>query len=302
VLKRIFLFGLVNVLVVVTLSILMDLLGIRSGLEARGIDYSALLVFCAFIGFGGALFSLAISRWVAKAVMGVQVIDPNRPGSSSELALLQRVHRLAQRAGLGTAPEVGIYDSPEINAFATGPSRNRALVAVSSGLLRQMDDSAIEGVLGHELTHVANGDMVTMTLLQGVVNTFVMFFARILAWGISQAMSGGGRDDNRRANPFVAYLLTYAFEFAFGILGMIVIAFFSRWREFRADAGGAKLAGRDKMIHALESLQRGLGAPADPRGQSLASLKISGGSGLMALLQSHPALEVRIAALRKAAP
>jgi heat shock protein HtpX len=291
----------VNLLVVVTLSLVMNLLGIRPGLEAHGIDYESLLAFCAVFGFGGALFSLAISRWVAKTVMGVQVIDPNRPGGVMQSDLLQRVHRLAQRAGLTTMPEVGIYQSPEMNAFATGPSRNRALVAVSTGLLQQMDGNAVDGVLGHELTHVANGDMVTMTLLQGVVNTFVMFFARVLAWGISQAMSGNDRENNRGANPLVMYLMTMVFEVAFSFLGMIVIAFFSRWREFRADAGGARLAGRDKMIHALESLKRSYEVPADSRGQALASLKINGaGSGLMALMQSHPALDVRIEALKKA--
>lgn len=296
--KRIFLFGIVHILVITTISLTLSLLGVRPYLTAHGIDYGALLAFCAVWGFMGALISLLMSRWIAKTTMGVQVIDPQRPGSPTERDLVQLVHRLAQRAGLPAMPEVGIYDSPELNAFATGPTSSRALVAVSSGLLNQMDGAAVEGVLGHEITHIANGDMVTMTLLQGVVNTFVMFFARIAAWGVSQALSGNDRDDNRGTSPFITELLVIVFQIAFSFLGMFVIAFFSRAREFRADAGGARLAGREKMIHALESLGRGVDM-VDNRGQAVAALKINGTrTGLMAMLASHPALDVRIQALR----
>jgi heat shock protein HtpX len=200
-------------------------------------------------------------------------------------------------------PEVGIYDSPEVNAFATGPSKARALVAVSTGLLNQMDNAAVEGVLGHEVTHISNGDMVTMTLLQGVVNTFVMFFARIAAWAVSQAMSSRDENGNRSGGQsyWVQWLLISVFEVVFGLLGSIVIAFFSRAREFRADKGGAFLAGRDHMIHALSSLKHASGED-DDRYPAVANLKISGRPrGLMGLLQSHPDLDVRIAALKNGA-
>ena len=172
-------------------------------------------------------------------------------------------------------PEVGIYDSPEVNAFATGPSKSRALVAVSSGLIQSMDSRAVEGVLGHELAHVANGDMVTMTVLQGIINTFVMFFARVAAWGISQALSGD-RDRNRGPNPFVHYICVIVFQIAFSLLGAIVVNYFSRTREFRADKGGANVAGKEKMIHALQSLKRGTETVGDDH-PSLATLKMRSG-------------------------
>lgn len=299
--KRIFLFIAVNILVMITISITLNVLGIRPYLDANGIDYPALLAFCGVVGFSGALISLATSRIMAKMIMGVQVIDPSRPGSSLERELVQRVHRLAQKAGLPALPEVGIYQSPEINAFATGPTRARALVAVSSGLLQRMDDSAVEGVLAHEISHVANGDMVTMTLLQGVVNTFVMFFARIAAWVVAQAFSGDrDSDDNRGPSHLIHFFAVITFEILFSFLGAIVVAYFSRRREFRADSGGAKLAGREKMVHALQSL-KGAVDMVDQDHPSLASLKINGGASRFALLFStHPPLETRIEALRSA--
>ena len=193
-------------------------------------------------------------------------------------------------------PEVGIYDSPEVNAFATGPTKNRALVAVSSGLLNEMDDAAVDGVLGHEIAHVANGDMVTMTLIQGVVNTFVMFFARIAAFVVSNVMSGD-RDSDRGPSPWIYHLSVLVFDILFSLLGSIVVAYFSRWREFRADRGGAELAGKAKMIHALESLKRNYAV--DDRQQAVAAFKINGRrGGLLALLSTHPDLDDRIAALR----
>lgn len=293
--KRIFLFVIVNILVMLTINITLMVLGIGPYLSANGIDYGALLAFCGVVGFAGALFSLATSRIMAKMLMGVRVIDPAQPGQHKDLLIL--VHRLAQKAGLPAMPEVGVYASPEVNAFATGPSKSRSLVAVSEGLLHQMDTAAVEGVLAHEVAHIANGDMVTMTLLQGIINTFVMFFARIAAWGISQAMAGN-RDNNEQPSPMVHYFAVIAFEILFSLLGAVVVAFYSRRREFRADFGGATLAGREKMVHALQSLKATLGQ-YDDQTQAVASLKISGKTGgLMALLASHPDLDVRIAALR----
>jgi heat shock protein HtpX len=300
-LKRIFLFAAVNLLVIITLSITLSLLGVRGWATSHGIDYGALLVTCAVWGFGGALFSLAISRWSAKAMMGVQVIDPAGTASGLERELVQRVHRLAQKAGLPAMPEVGVYSSPEVNAFATGPSKARALVAVSTGLLESMDDDAVDAVLAHEITHVANGDMVTMLLIQGVINTFVMFFARIFAWGLAQAMSGDRDREDRGPNPLVMMIATIVFEIGLSFLGMIVVSYFSRRREFRADAGGARYAGREQMIHALQSLKRVYGVTDDSH-PSVASLKINGKPrGMMAWLATHPDLDTRIEALRRGA-
>jgi len=296
--KRIFLFLAVNILVLLTISITTSLLGIGPYLNARGIDYTSLLAFCAVAGFAGAFISLAISRWMAKKMMGVQVIDRERPGSQSERDLLQTVYRLSQKAGLPKMPEVGVYGSPEVNAFATGPSKSRALIAVSAGLLEKMDESAVEGVLAHEVAHVANGDMVTMTLIQGVVNTFVMFFARIAAWAVSHAFAGD-RDEgeNSSPSPMIHFVAVIVFEILFSLLGTIVVAYFSRRREFRADSGGATLGGKEKMVHALESLKRNVEA-VETEHASLASLKINGKSpGLMALFATHPDLDDRIGAL-----
>ncbi|HAZ07788.1 MAG TPA: protease HtpX [Elusimicrobia bacterium] len=289
--KRVFLFMAVNLLVVATLSITLQFLGVRPYLSARGLDYGALMTFCLIWGMGGAFISLGLSRIVAKWSMGVQVIDPQEARGES-MELLQTVHRLAQTAGLPVMPEVGIYESPELNAFATGPTKSRALVAVSTGLLGSMSRPELEGVLAHELTHVANGDMVTMTLIQGVVNAFVMFLARVIAFAVAQNMER----DNRR---MVQFAVTLALEIALSLLGMVVVAWFSRRREFRADAGGARLAGRGGMIAALEALQRRY-EPLESQ-TAYASLKIAGKTGgFMALLSTHPPLEVRIAALKGA--
>jgi heat shock protein HtpX len=289
--KRIFLFTLTNLLVIVTISITLNLLGVRPYLSARGIDYNSLLVFCLVWGMGGAFISLAMSRMMAKWMMGVQVIDPRQAGGAAA-DLVRTVHALAERAGLPAMPEVGIYQSPELNAFATGPTRSRALVAVSSGLLESMDRGQLEGVLGHELTHVANGDMVTMTLIQGVVNAFVMFLARVIAFAVTRSSE---RDNSR----WMQYIVTIVLEIAFSLLGSILVATFSRWREYRADAGGARLAGREKMIAALQELQRRY-QPLENK-PALATLKIAGKSGgLLALFASHPPLDERIARLRAA--
>lgn len=295
--KRIFLFLAVNVLVMVTISILLRVFGIGSYYTPYGLDYSNLMGFCLIWGMGGAFVSLALSRIMAKAMMGVQLIDPNTRDPDLQ-QLLQTVYNLARSAGLSTMPEVGIYDSPEVNAFATGPTRSRALVAVSSGLLGLMNQREMEGVLGHEISHVANGDMVTMTLLQGVVNAFAMFLSRAIAFAIAQSMRGDRDDRDRGASPMIAYALQFVLEIVFMLLGSMVIAWFSRYREYRADAGGAKLAGRDSMIRALEALRRTFDY-VDPSAQpAIQTLKINGrGSGLMALFASHPPLEDRIARL-----
>jgi heat shock protein HtpX len=250
---------------------------------------------------GGAFISLALSRVMAKWFMGVRVV-PADTAEPSLRELVETVHGLARQAGLPALPQVGIYESPEPNAFATGPTRSRALVAVSTGLLERMREREIQGVLGHEITHVVNGDMVTMTLIQGVVNAFVMFLSRVLAFALSQAMRS--RDDDRDGGGsfFMQYLLVMLFQVIFGILGSIVVCWFSRWREFRADAGGARLAGRGNMIDALKALER-LHDPeialAEARqSQGFSSLKIAGPTrGVLALLMDHPPLEERIARL-----
>jgi heat shock protein HtpX len=290
-LRRIFLFMAVNLLVVLTISLLLQVLGVHPYLSARGLDYNALMVFCLVWGMGGSLISLALSRVMAKWAMGVRVIDPAR-ASADEAWLVQTVHGLAQAAGLPRMPEVGIYNSPEMNAFATGPTKSRALVAVSAGLLQRMDRSQVEGVLGHELTHVANGDMVTMTLLQGVVNAFVMFFARVIAFAVASKV------EKESARAGVRYVVTFVLDILLSLFGMMAVAAFSRWREFRADAGGARLAGREKMVSALEALGRSAGM-IDNRQRALAAFKISGRRGF--LFATHPPLEDRIARLRQGA-
>jgi len=290
--KRVLLFVTVNILVVITLSIVMQLLGVQPYLSARGINYQSLAAFCLVWGMGGAFISLGISRITAKWMMGVKVIDPDSAqGETGEL--VRTVHRLARAAGLEKMPEVGYYDSPEVNAFATGPTRNRALVAVSTGLLGRLTREQTEGVLGHEVAHIANGDMVTMTLVQGIINAFVMFLARIAGFIVSQRF----REESRRMVNMVTVVVL---EIALSILGTFVTAWFSRQREFRADAGGAKLAGRESMLSALKALKRTaeLAAPDNP--PSLATLKISGRpDGFLALLSTHPPIEARIEALIK---
>lgn len=298
--KRIFLFMAVNLLVMTTVSILLHVLGVRPYLNAYGMDYGQLAAFCLVWGMAGSLVSLMLSRIMAKYMMGVQVIDP-AIRDPQMAGLVRTVHTLARAAGLPRMPEVGIYDSPEVNAFATGPTQSRALVAVSSGLLSRMSQDEIEGVLGHEITHVANGDMVTMTLLQGVVNAFAMFLSRAIAFAISQAMRGE-RDERDRGgmSSGLQFVIQMVLQIVFMILGSLVIAWFSRLREYRADAGGARLAGRQKMIHALQRLQ-GTHELVDTSAQpAVQSLKIAGGgSGLLALFASHPPLDVRIARLQR---
>lgn len=297
--KRIFLLVAVNILVMTTITIVLGLLRVGNYFPQGGL--AGLAVFCLVWGFAGAFISLALSRLMAKWMMGVQVIPPNTSDPRLR-GLVETVHELARGAGLPRLPEVGIYQSDDVNAFATGPTKSRALVAVSTGLLQRMGSREVAGVLGHEVTHIANGDMVTMTLIQGVINAFVLFLSRVLAFVISQAM----RSRDERGGGVIEFLLVIVFQIVFSILGTLVVSSFSRQREFRADAGGARLAGRENMINALQTLGRlhnpQLAAAEAHRAQSFRSLKISGqAGGLMALFATHPPIAQRIARLEQGA-
>ncbi|WP_066174320.1 protease HtpX [Bacillus marinisedimentorum] len=285
--KRIFLFILTNVLVLTTIMIVLSVFNAGNYIKADGtLNLGTLLIFSAVVGFTGSFMSLLMSRWMAKKMMGVQVLDPDGSLSPAERSLVERVHRLARAAGMMKMPEVGIYQSPEVNAFATGPSKKRSLVAVSTGLLQEMDDDAIEGVLAHEVAHITNGDMVTMTLLQGIVNTFVVFLSRVAAWAVSRFV----KED---LAPIVHFIAVLVFQIVFSILGSLVVFAFSRYREFHADRGGADLAGKDKMLHALRSLQAYSGRVRNEESEAIATLKINGKKGL-ALFSTHPDLDDRI--------
>jgi heat shock protein HtpX len=296
--KRVFLLMLVNLLVMVTITAILGLLGAGHYFPQGGL--AGLAVFSLIWGFGGAFISLGLSRLMARWMMGVRVIPPDT--TDSELRdLVGTVHELARRAGLNTMPQVGIYESPDVNAFATGPTRSRSLVAVSTGLLHNMGRREVSGVLGHEIAHIANGDMVTLTLVQGVINAFVLFLSRVLAFIIGQALRS--RDDDR-GGGWIQFLLVQVFQIAFSILGSIVVCWFSRHREFRADAGGARFAGRENMISALKGLQRlhdpEITAAAAKEAPAFQAFKISGLRGSL-LFASHPPLEERIARLEQLA-
>ena len=288
--KRVFLFVLTNLAVMlvlsVALSIIMPLLGIRP--EQGGM--APLLVFAAVFGMGGAFISLAMSKWTAKRMVGAQVIE--QPQGELESWLVNTVRRQAELAGIGM-PEVAIYDAPDVNAFATGMSRNNALVAVSTGLLRSMSRDEAEAVLGHEVSHVANGDMVTLTLIQGVLNTFVIVFSRLVGQFVDRAVFRN--EEGHGAGFFIASMVA---QVLFGILASVIVMWFSRQREFRADRGGATLAGRGKMIAALQRLQAAHQPSALP--DQMAAFGING-RGVSRLFMSHPPLEERIAALQQAA-
>lgn len=289
--KRVFLFLATNLAVVLVLGVVMRLLGIDSYLAAEGgLNYTSLLVFASVFGFGGAFISLAISKWSAKHMTGAVVIDT--PSSPVEQWLVQTVQRQAQMAGIGM-PEVAIYDSPDVNAFATGMSKNNALVAVSSGLLQRMSREEAEAVLGHEVSHVTNGDMVTLALIQGIVNTFVIFISRVVGNIVDKAVF---KTEEGHGPAF--WITSIIAEIVFGILASTIVMYFSRQREFRADTGGAKLAGRASMIAALERLKQAHEPSHLP--DQLQAFGISGGvaSGLKRLFMSHPPLDERIAALR----
>ncbi|MCC6137569.1 MAG: protease HtpX [Bdellovibrionaceae bacterium] len=295
-LRNIFFFALVNILVVASVSIVIAILGAVFGIEVNPQSYMGLLILSALIGMGGSFISLQLSKWSAKRMFGLQIIDPAR-ATGEQKQLVDTVHRLARAAQLQGMPEVGIYHSAEVNAFATGPSKNNSLVAVSTGLLSSMDWDQVEGVLGHEVAHVANGDMVALTLIQGVVNTFVVFLSHTLA----SIIANSGSEDNRRSSSGTSFMLYYVFQIAFGLLGSIVVAYFSRQREFRADRGSANFAGKGKMISALQALQNQTNRvmPAQ-QNEQFASFKIAGVKmgGLRALFSTHPPLAHRIAALQ----
>ena len=286
---RITLFLLTNLAVLVLAGIVMSLLGVNPA------NMTGLLVMAAIFGFGGSFVSLLMSKWLAKRSTGAMVIE--QPRNEGEQGPPETVRRQPQPAGIGM-PEVAIYDGPEINAFATGANRNNALVAVSTGLLRNMSRDEAEAVLGHEVSHVANADMVTMALLQGVLNTFVIVLARLVG-GVIDGYLSGNRDDGRRS--FAYYIVVMVLEMVFGLSASMIAMWFSRRREFRADAGGANLAGRNKMIAALERVAANHGQSTLPN--QIAAFGIAGGigHGVRALFLSHPPLEQRIAALRNAA-
>jgi len=289
--KRIFLFILTNLAVVFVINITLRLLGVDRWLdETGGINFSALLVLSAVIGFAGSLISLAMSKWSAKRMVGAQVIE--NPVDPTERWLVETVRKQAQAAGIGM-PEVAIYDAPDVNAFATGWNRNDALVAVSTGLLQNMSRDEAEAVLAHEVSHVANGDMVTLALIQGVVNTFVIFFAKLFGYFVDRVLL---KNEDRQGIGIGAFVAEIAAQLVLGVLASIIVMWFSRQREFRADAGGASLAGRNKMIAALERLKINHEQTVLP--EKIAAFGISGGKSFARMFMTHPPLDERIAALR----
>ncbi len=301
--RRIAFFIALNVVVMLTVSLVINLLGVGSFVGPQGLDLASLMVFCLVWGMGGAFISLLLSKVMAKWAMGVQILDPNTSNGEAR-QLVNTVHDLARKAGLSRMPDVGIYNSPEVNAFATGPTRNNSLVAVSTGLLNSMNSRSVEGVLGHEVAHIANGDMVTMTLLQGVVNAFVMALARIVAFAIDNALRSDRDSRSGGLGYFGRSIAIMVLEMLFFIPGSMIIAWFSRQREFRADAGSSRYAGRDSMISALRDLQRVHGINESPELQqapAFANFKIAAGrrTGLAHLFSSHPPLEERIARLER---
>jgi heat shock protein HtpX len=295
--KRLFLFLIINLLIITTISAIVFFFNLQPRISAFGIDYRSLLFFCLIWGMTGSVISLFLSKHIAKWVMGVKIISQNP--SEEEKAILKMVSDLSKTAGLDKSPEVGIYESNEPNAFATGPTRKNSLVALSSGLLNRMEQNEIKGVLAHEISHIANGDMVTMTLLQGIINAFVMFLARVIAF----ALASSGKEKNNNFSYFTYSILVFVFQTVFTVLGFIGIAAFSRIREYRADEGGARLAGKNNMIDALKALRVLQEVKDAPREQQAAcainSLKISNFSKKgFSLFATHPPLEERIERLK----
>ena len=291
--KRVMLFVVTNLAILLVLGVVLNLLGVGSMLDEQGVglDLNSLIVFAAVLGFGGSLISLAISKWTAKRLTGARVVK--EPSNEVEAWLVRTVSRQAASAGIGM-PEVAIYEAPDVNAFATGMRRNSALVAVSTGLLRALSRDEAEAVLGHEVSHIANGDMVTLALIQGVVNTFVIVASRVVGHLVDRVVF-----KTERGHGPAFYITSIAAQLVFGILASIIVFWFSRRREFRADAGGASLAGREKMVSALKKLQSSVAQPHLP--DQLAAFGISGpvASGLKRLFMTHPPLEERIAALER---
>lgn len=289
--KRIFLFLLTNMAVLLVLSATMNVLGVGRFLTAEGLDPTQLLIFSALIGFTGAIISLLLSKWMAKRSTGARVIDPQAPGNAREAWLVDTVHQLADRAGIGR-PEVAIYEGAP-NAFATGAFKNDSLVAVSTGLLESMTEAEVAAVLGHEVAHIANGDMVTLTLIQGVVNTFVIFFARVVGYFVDRVLL-----KNDRGVGIGYYATVIVCEIVFGILASLVVAWFSRQREYRADAGSAQLLGsREPMIRALARLG---GVEVNDLPKTFQASGIASAKAVSAMLASHPPIEARIHALQAA--
>jgi heat shock protein HtpX len=291
--KRIFLFVVTNLAVLLVLSMTARLLGVDRFLTANGLNLGTLLAFAAVIGFGGSIISLLMSKWMAKMATRARVIT--QPTSAVEQWLVETVRRQAQQAGIGM-PELAIYDAPEINAFATGANRNNALVAVSTGLLNNMSKDEAEAVLGHEVTHVANGDMITLTLIQGVVNTFVIFLARVVGYFVDRVLL-----KNEEGVGIGYFVTTIVAEIVLAILASIIVMWFSRHREFRADAGGASLAGRDRMIAALQRLKLNHEPTTLPEAAKAFGISGKARGGLARLFMSHPPLDERIEALRAGA-
>ena len=294
--KRVALFVLTNLAVMLVLTVVARLLGLDAYLTSRGQDLGGLLIFAALFGFGGAIISLLISKWSAKRSMGVHVIE--QPSNEMEQWLVNTVKAQAAQAGIGM-PEVGVFNSPDPNAFATGANKNKALVAVSTGLLQRMGRKEVEAVLGHEMGHVANGDMVTLTLIQGVVNTFVIFLARVIGSIVDSALRGNREGGSRGG---IGYFVTVMIaEVLLGFLASMIVAWFSRKREFRADAAGALLAGSGAMIGALEALKRAHDPAPLPEGMQAFGISAGKLTGFKKLFMTHPPLDERIAALRQAA-
>ena len=293
--KRILLFLVTNIAVMVVLSIVLRLLGVDRILDesGTGLNMYNLLIFAAIFGFGGSFISLAMSKWMAKRMMGAEVIT--NPRSDAETWLVNTVKKHAQMANIGM-PEVAVFDSPSPNAFATGMNKNNALVAVSTGLLRAMNREEVEAVIGHEISHVANGDMVTLSLIQGVVNTFVIFLSRIVGHFVDRVIL-----KNEEGHGLGFFITTIIAQIVFGILASVVVMWFSRQREYRADIGGAKLAGRQNMISALEKLMKSTGEPLPDQMSAFGINGKPSGNGLKLLFMSHPPLEDRIEALKKSA-
>jgi heat shock protein HtpX len=289
--KRIILFMVTNLAIIFVLSIVLNLLGVGPMLDQHGLNMGSLIVFAAVFGFGGSLISLVISKWTAKRLTGAQVIS--QPTSELEHWLVEVVRRQALKANIGM-PEVAIYDAPDVNAFATGMNRNNALVAVSTGLLRAMDRNEAEAVLAHEISHVANGDMITLALIQGVVNTFVIVASRLAGYLVDRVIF-----KTERGHGPGFFITSVIAQLVFGILASIIVCWFSRQREFRADAGAAAISGREKMIAALQKLRMSTAQPHLP--DQMAAFGISGitGGGLKKLFMTHPPLEERIAALQR---
>ena len=291
--KRVLLFIVTNIAVVVVLSIVISVLGVDRFLAANGINYLSLLIFAGIFGFGGSFISLAISKWMAKRATGAQVIV--QPRSDAEIWLVDTVKKLASQAGIGM-PEVAVFDSDSPNAFATGMNKDKALVAVSTGLLRTMKRDEVEAVIGHEISHVANGDMITLSLIQGVVNTFVIFIARIVGYFVDRVIL---KNEEGRGLGF--FITTIVAEIVFGILASVIVMWFSRKREYAADAGGAKLAGTGSMIAALQSLQRSAYEPLPDQMKAFGIAGKPSKHGLKLLFMTHPPLEDRIEALKRSA-